>query len=77
MKKQTLACQSSRLAGISKKWLMKTGAPLMDGLDEKAKGDMTMMTTAITIIGYYCAISGISSAAFLTWGRARARMREQ
>jgi hypothetical protein len=37
MKKQAMACQSSRLAGISKKWLMKTGASLADGLDEKAE----------------------------------------
>jgi hypothetical protein len=37
MKKQAVACQSSRLAGISKKWLTKTGVSLTDGLDEKAE----------------------------------------
>jgi hypothetical protein len=31
---------------------MKTGVPLIDGLDEKAEGDMTMMTTVITVAGW-------------------------
>jgi hypothetical protein len=56
---------------------MKTGTPLIDGLDEKAEGDMTMMTTVATIIGWYCAISAISTAAVLTWGQARARKMDQ
>ena len=56
---------------------MKTGVPLIDGLDEKAEGDMTMMTTVITVAGWYLAISIISTAAVLTWGGARARKMEQ
>jgi hypothetical protein len=56
---------------------MKTGTPLIDGLDEKAKGDMTMSTTVLTILEWYFAISAISTAAVLTWGRARARKMEQ
>jgi hypothetical protein len=35
LKNQTLAYKRRRLARKSKKWLMKTGAPLIDGLDEK------------------------------------------
>ena len=70
--------KSSRVARISKKMApMKTGVPLIDGLDEKAERDMTMMTTAITVPRWYLAISIISTAAVLTWGRARARKMEQ
>jgi hypothetical protein len=61
----------------AKKWPMKTGALLIDGLDEKAEGDMTMMTTAMTVLGWYCAISAISIATVLAWGRERARRKEQ
>ena len=36
-----------------------------------------MTTTVLTIIGCYSAISAISTAVVLTWGRARARRMEQ
>ena len=36
-----------------------------------------MSMTVITVIGWYFAISAISTAAVLTWGRERARRREQ
>ena len=72
------ACQKQSDGKISKKMApMKTGVPLIDGLDEKAEGDMTMMTTVITVPRWYLAISIISTAAVLTWGRARARKMEQ
>jgi hypothetical protein len=68
-----LACQSIRLTKISKK-MADENRRLPDRLFRpKGQGDMTMTMTVLTIIGCYSAISSISTAVVLTWGRARAR----
>jgi hypothetical protein len=36
-KKQTVGKNKRLLARISKKWRMKTGGPLIDGLDERSR----------------------------------------
>jgi hypothetical protein len=72
-----LACQSSWLAKISKKMAYENRCLLDRWFRRKGQEDMTMTTTVLTIIGCYSAISAISTTVVLTWGRARARRREQ
>ena len=66
-----------QLARISKKMADENRRPPDRWIRRKGQGDMTMSTTALTIIGCYSAISAISTAVVLAWGRARARRMER